>query len=199
MRHLLLLMGFALAATAAAGADTADTPAAAHTRTKRLAAKVTLDAKDEPLQKVLAAVSDQLEDQKLGKLGFTYTAGASGGAKVSVTAKDKLLSQVLDEMLKPAEFGYVVVSKAGDKTDGWLRITRGKERGYEPGKEPKDAPAAADDPDEKAAGEKLETAKKYLADKKPADAKVMLTFVVKKYPKTKAAAAAKELLDKVGK
>jgi hypothetical protein len=197
MRHVLLATGFALAVSAVIAADRADTPAAAHSRSKRLRGKITLEAKDDSLRAVLAALSEQVEDQKLGKLGFTFAPGVSPSEKVSISVKDKPLAAALDELLKTADLGYVVVSKAGDKSDGWLRITKGKERGYEAGAEPKEP--AVDDTDEQAAAEKLEAAKKYLADDKPADAKVMIRYVLKKYPSTKAAAEAKELAEKIGK
>jgi hypothetical protein len=196
MRFLLLVTGFALSTTAIA-ADSTDTPAAAQTRSKRLKARVTLEVQNESLRNVLTAFSDQIEDQRLGKLGFLFSSGASPIERVTVSIKDKPLTVALDELFKAADLGYVVVSTAGEKSDGWLRITRGKERGYEAGAEPKES--IADEADERAAGEKLEAAKKYLADNKPADAKVMIAYVLKKFPKTKAAVEAKELAEKIGK
>ena len=59
-------------------------------------------------------------------------------------------------------------------------------------KKPTD-PAAAED--EKSALTKLEAAKKLIADGKPADAKPLLKYVVKFFPKTSAATDAKKLLE----
>jgi hypothetical protein len=196
MRLLLLATGFALA-VAASAADGTDTPAAAFTRTKRLEGNVTLKLQGESLRIVFNAISDQLEEQKLGKLGFQFGAGVSPTAKVAISVKEKPLAAALDEVIKGTDLGYVVVSNAGDKSDGWLRITRGKESGYETGTEPKEP--VADEADEQAAADKLEAARNYLAENKPDDAKVVIAFVLKKYPKTKAAAEAKELAEKIGK
>ena len=51
-------------------------------------------------------------------------------------AAEKLLNDVSDKY----EFGWIVVSKENHKEDGWIIIRKsdkGKERGYEAGKEPK--------------------------------------------------------------
>jgi outer membrane biosynthesis protein TonB len=56
-------------------------------------------------------------------------------------------------------------------------------------------PAEPMDEDEKAAVVKLDAAKKLIADEKADDAKKLLKYVTKFYPKTKAAEEAKKLLD----
>lgn len=66
-----------------------------------------------------------------------------------------------------------------------------------PDPKPEPTPDPAADEDEKAAAAKLETAKKHLADKQDEDAKKLLKFVTKFYPKTKAAEEAKKLLDEI--
>lgn len=53
------------------------------------------------------------------------------------------------------------------------------------------------DEDEKAAVSKLDAAKKLIADSKGEDAKKLLKYVTKFYPKTKAAEEAKKLLDEM--
>ena len=51
---------------------------------------------------------------------------------------NKPLDVVLDELFtKVGTLGYVVVSKEGNKYDGWVLLTTGGERGYEKGTEPK--------------------------------------------------------------
>jgi len=200
MRYFIAWFGLASATLAAAGAEPVDSPAAAYTRTHRLKAKITLNIRNESVQSVLIAVCDQLEEQKYGKLTVVYGPGASVGQKVTVEARDKPLDTVLDEVFKTTGLGYVVLSKEGERSDGWLKITRGKERGYEPGTEPKELPVPAADPvKEAAATEKLDLAKKYIAEGKPDDARVMLNYVLKKYPDTKAATEAKRLVGTLGK
>lgn len=63
--------------------------------------------------------------------------------------------------------------------------------------DPKPDPDPTADEDEKTAAAKLETAKKHLADKQDEDAKKLLKFVTRFYPKTKAAEEAKKLLDEI--
>ena len=128
-------------------------------------------------------------------------------------------------MFGSLELGYIVVSKDKDRYDGWIKMVKGNARGYEPGTEPKDAPKPVDpkkpdpkpevkpdpkpevkpdpkpdrpaevDEDERAAVAKLDAAKKLIADEKADDAKKLLKYVTKFYPKTKAAEEAKKLLD----
>ena len=119
-------------------------------------------------------------------------------------------------MLKKPGLGYFVVSKDKDRYDGWIKITRGEERGWPKGQEPKDKGATAkappkaapqpsekpaDDPDkaEKAAAGKLEFARSFLKDGKIDKAKQRFQDIVTQYPNTKAAEEAKKELDKLGK
>ncbi len=225
MRRPLLAAAVAVLAglTAFAADPPKDTPGAALTRSKKLKAKVTLDAKNEPLRDVFGDVSGQLEDQKLGKLRVTNAPGVSLNQRITYACKDKPLEDALDEMLKAADLGYVVIVKDKDQNDGALKITKGTERGYEAGQEPKGAakPAAKkpDEPkkpeakpeeqkpdppkpseeDERMARIKLDVAKKLQEDGKADRAKTVLKFVVKHYPGTKAGGEAKELLEKLDK
>jgi hypothetical protein len=56
------------------------------------------------------------------------------------------VEEALDGILKQLDLGYVVVSKEKDRYDGWLRIAKGPERGYEAGHEPKGTTVAKLDP-----------------------------------------------------
>lgn len=121
----------------------------------------------------------------------------------------------LDGILKQLDLGYFVVSKDKDRYDGWIELGKGMFRGYPPGvdapkgtevvatepkkpEEPKktDPEPAGNDPDEKNAMLRLEAAKKLIADGKIDEAKPLLKFAARYFPKTKAGAEAKELLEK---
>jgi len=116
--------------------------------------------------------------------------------KITFACKDKPLDVVLDQLLTKAGsgLGYVVVSKEGDKYDGWVRLTTTGERGID-----KDAPSPAKVDEEASAAEKLALAKKLIDLGKPTAAKPVLEILVKNYPNTKAGAEAKELLEKLDK
>lgn len=206
-----------------------DTKAAEFTRTKKLKGKVTVEAKNLPLKEILDDISGQLQDLKLGPISAQYDTGISGNTRTNLSVKDVPAEEALDKLFGSLELGYIVVSKDKDRYDGWIKITKGNARGYEPGTEPKDAPkptdpkkpdpkpevkpevkpdpkpapktdpkpTEADDEDEKAAVVKLESAKKLIADEKAEDAKKLLKYVTKFYPKTKAAVEAKKLLDEM--
>lgn len=228
---LVVVLTATLAGVGSAAEPAKDTAAAEFTRTKKLKGKVSVEAKNQPFKEILADISGQLEDAKLGPISATYDIGISGNTRTDLSVKDVTAEEALDKLLGSLELGYVVVSKKGDRYDGWLKIVKGKARGYEPGTEPKDAPKPADpktpdpkpadpkptdpkpevkpdpkpadpkpaetDEDEKAATVKLESAKTLIADQKADDAKKLLKYVVKFYPKTKAAEEAKKLLDEM--
>lgn len=193
MRSIAAIVTIILMAQVTLFAEDKTTPAATYTLEKRLRVPITLDVKDQSLKAVLEAVAEQLEGKKQGRLGYIVAISAISDARIHYTCTDKPVAEVLEEILKPLALGYVVISKADDKTDGYLSIRKGTERGYEPGKEPKVSTASAED--EKAAGDKLTLAKRLIDDKKRPDAKIQLKFLMKKYPDTKAAAEAKELLE----
>jgi len=121
-------------------------------------------------------------------------------------------------MFQKNGYGYVVISKDGNAYDGTLMIKQGAERGYPLGEEPA---KTADKPKKKAdapktvakkaevakkksetdertpeqqAASKLNLAKDILMDGKKDKAKVRLEEIVEKYPDTKAATEARELL-----
>src|SRR5438270_8653309 len=148
MRRHLLGLGCLVAGVAALSAADKDTALAANTRAKKLAAKVTIDAKDQLLKEVFADVSKQLEDAGAGSLSVRYDLGVSMNQRVTFAATDVPLSEALDGLLKKNGLGYVVISKPGDRYDGWLLIKQGNERGYAAGEEPK---AKEVKPDSKAA------------------------------------------------
>ena len=173
-----------LAMTAGGFCAAADTPAAEFTRTKRLPAKVSLKAQEKPLKAVLDEISDQLESQKLGRLRFEIApaAGTSIPSTITIEVKDKPLADVL----KQIGLGFTVISGELDPKDGWLRLVKG---------DAKPAGPPATEEEERDAKLKLDTAKKAIKDGKAEDAKLLLTFIVRKYPTTSVADEAKTLLE----
>lgn len=172
-----------------------ESAAAALTRAKLLKTKVSGSFTDARLGDVLKEFAAQVEMRADAPVMWTYAAGFPFAQKVTYGCKEKPLEEALDELFtKLGELGYVVVSKDGDKYDGWVRLTTGGERGYEPGAGPK-----ASDEEEAAANQRLALAKKLVADGKPEQAKTLLLLVTKKYPHATAAREAKQLLAKIGK
>ena len=201
-----------------------DTKAAAATRTKRLQAKVSVAFDDTPFKECLEDLKSQVEAAGGGNVSFKLEPGVSMNQKVTYSAKDKTVAVVLDAIFQKLGLGYYVVSKEKDRYDGWIVIKPGKERGYAEGHEPaKEVEKAAgkEKPTEKAASKTKSAAKEKPAeegDKNEQDAARKLRLatdladagktdrareryqdIIKHYPKTKAAAEAKELLDKLKK
>jgi hypothetical protein len=171
-----------------------DTEAADRTRAKLLKAKVTVEFKGVSLRDALKELAAQADMAAGRPVMWTYTADIPAAKPVSYSCKDKPLDVVLNELLKGPGLGYVVISDAEDRRDGWVRITAGDERGY--AKAPA-KPEATDD--ESVAAERLKFAKGLIDGGKAAQAKPVLLVITKKYPTTKAAAEAKELLEKIDK
>lgn len=189
-----------------------DTQAAAKTRTK-LAVKISVEFKDQRLEECLREIADKLNDADGSMLSATYEVGVSHNQTVTHSAKDQSIADVLDGMLKKNALGYIVVSKDKDRYDGFLKITKGNERGYPAGEEPKGKAtpkeaaakakaATADKPavnEEKAASAKLEFARSLLKDGKTERAKQRFEELIKQYPQTRAADEARKELAKLAK
>jgi hypothetical protein len=167
------------------------TPAAEQTLTKALKAKVSGEFTDVRLGDVLKLWADQVDMTADLTVLWAYGEGFPYSQKVTYRCKEKSLEAALDELFKKAGgLGYVVVSKGGDRRDGWVMLTTAGERGVA-----KKATAE----EEADAEEKLALAKKLLDGGKNDQAKTVLSFVVKRYPTAKAAAEAKALLAKLEK
>ena len=174
-----------------------DTPAAERTRRQLLKTKVTVTFKGVPLREALKEFAAQVEMQAERHVMWTYTEGVPADKAISYSCKDKPLELALDELFKAYGLGYVVLSLDDQPRDGWVRITQGAERGYAAAVPP--PPPGGDDEDEKRAGTRLGVAKELIEKGKTADAKAVLMLIITKFPKSKAAAEAKELLEKLGK
>lgn len=194
----VLVAGVAAAASAAgqtpkepAKSTAKDTPAAAATRGKLLKTKVTVEFKDEAIGEILKEFAHLVNDKSDDPLLWAYGPKFPFSQKVTFAVKDQPLDVALDRLLTKAGggLGYVVVSKDGDKYDGWVRLTTTGERGFEPG--------PATDAEEATAAERLALAKRLLDAGKVGSAKPVLEIIVRTYPTAKAAAEAKELLSKL--
>jgi hypothetical protein len=111
-------------------AEENDTPKAAATR-KLLKTKVSVDYKDTTLSDVIDDIKDQVKDKSKKVLGVRVDnkGGVSNNTKFTYKADDKPLEEVLDEMLKKNDLGYIVVSQRGNAYDGTLLIVKGSARG----------------------------------------------------------------------
>jgi TolA-binding protein len=216
---LCSLLTVAVVAGPAYGQAEKDTKAAAATRAKKLQAKLTVTFDDTPLKEVLEELKSQVEAAGAGTVSFKLEPGVSMNQKITFTAKDKPLEQVLSGIFTKVGLGYYVLSKEKDRYDGWVVVKPGKERGYPEGQEPKAGaekasakdkaaakakPAAkekaeAGDKDEQAAASKLNLAKDLADNGKTEKARERYQDIIRLYPKTKAAEEARELLDKLKK
>jgi tetratricopeptide repeat protein len=180
---------------------------------EKLNTKITVDFKDTRLEDCLKEIKGMIEDPSI-----YYATGVSKNQSVTYAAKDKPAKDVLHEMFKDRGLGYIIHRKAndGDRYEGWIQIVQGDERGDEAGKKettakssaktPAKTPAKSDTPpatdeekNEKLAQSKLKQAKSFLQDGQTDDARDFCEQIVKKYPNTKAAGEAKEMLEKLKK
>jgi hypothetical protein len=135
----------ALALVLAHRAAAQDSKAAATTR-KNLQQKVSLDLKKE------IGLKDFLENELVADLDkpihfkIDNGSGVSNNMKVAYSGKNITVEKVLNDLADKYDFGYYVVSNAANnKVDGKVMIrksSKGKERGFEAGKEPKDKGAS---------------------------------------------------------
>jgi hypothetical protein len=107
----------------AAAADK-ETPAATKTRAERLKVKVTVDWKNQFLRDCLAELNSAMDDAGLGKIEFKNGTGVSMNTRMTFSAKDKPIADVLDGLLKTNDLAYEIISKKGDKADGGLMIKK---------------------------------------------------------------------------
>jgi hypothetical protein len=152
--------------SSAADKDVKDTTEAAETRAKKLTVKLKeVDYKEETLFNALEDLSNQVNDAGGGSLKFVCATGVSRNQKISYSAKNQTVAEILDGLLKKNGLGYIVLSIRDGKEknlNGWVRITMGNERGWPAGQEPKDTKKGKDDkkPEEKKPEEKKPEEKK---------------------------------------
>src|SRR5262245_47933903 len=110
-----------------------DTAKAAATR-KKLKQKVSVNWKDARL----ADIIDDIKEMVPGvSVRLDNKGGVSNNRKLTYTAKDRPLEDVLNEMFAKEGLGWYVISKEKDAYDGTIWVKIGKERGYPEGQEPK--------------------------------------------------------------
>jgi hypothetical protein len=135
LRLALVLVGCALAAQLASAQDT---KSAKLTREKLKQVIPEIDLKDIGAKAFFEEVFGDLD--KALKFKIDNTTGISNNTKLTFKAKKITVEKLLNEVSDKYEFGWIVVSKENHKEDGWIIIRKsdkGKERGYEAGKEPK--------------------------------------------------------------
>lgn len=126
-----IVCGLALAGQAAAQ----ESGAAQATR-KKLQQKVSIEAKEVGFKDFLGDLKNEMD--KPVNFKINNAAGVSNNMKVSFKGKDVAVEKVLNDLADKYDFGWYVISNASNnKVDGWVEIRKSKERGYEPGKEPK--------------------------------------------------------------
>jgi hypothetical protein len=115
-----------------------DSPSAKATRKRLLQVIPVVDLKDTRLADALKEITGDL-DKKVN-IKIHNPSGVSNNTKVTYKAKNETLEKVLDAICTQIDAGYIVVSDPKDRLDGFvvIRKGKGKERGYEFGKEPKD-------------------------------------------------------------
>jgi TolA-binding protein len=188
-----------------------DSPAAASTR-KKLDTKISVDYKDERLEDVVKDLKRQVENLSIW---LDNAGGVSNNIQITYKADDKPLAEVLDEMFKNNDLGYIIGQTKDKRYDGWLLIKKGKYRGDEeipkttakpPPKdkdqakrEDKKPPENGGDKTEQEAAVKLKYAKKLQEDGVVDKAKERYQEIIKKFPKTEAAKEAQKLLEKLNK
>jgi hypothetical protein len=136
MRYIIAIVGFiALVQPAIAQ----ESQAAKATREKLKQVIAEFDAKEVGAKAFLEDINRELD--KSINFKIDGTTGISNNTKFSFKAKKITVEKLLNELSDKYDFGWYVVSNPGNnKIDGWVIIRRsekGKERGYEAGKEPK--------------------------------------------------------------
>lgn len=173
-----LLLGLALAGGGVGAADPppSGTAAAERTRAKLLTAKVSGDFKSVALREVLKEFAHQVEEAGRPVM-WTYAPGVKASDPVTYTCKDKPLSAALKDLCDAAELAFVVLSEDDQPRDGWVWVA----------------------PPDEAKAYKLFDEARGLLKEKPADARLLLGLVGTKYPGTKSAGRAADLLKELSK
>ena len=134
---LALVVGTLIALSGLAMAK--DSKAATATR-KKLQQKVGVNEKEVGLKSFIEDLFKNTVEHEI-RFKIDNANGLSNNMKVSYSGKDVTVEKLLNDLSDKFDFGWYVYSDAGNnKEDGKVvirRISKGKERGYEAGKEPK--------------------------------------------------------------
>lgn len=130
-RLVLTCTVFALFAIPGYVSSAEDSPKAAATRKVLKTKKISVDFSDTRLEEII----EELKEKAGVKFILDSKGGVSRNSKLSYKGDNKTLEEVLNGVFEKTDLGYFIdQSKA---YDGLLKITKGGERGYEKGKEPK--------------------------------------------------------------
>ncbi len=125
MRHGTVGLIVALLVSIPALAADKESPAATKTRTERLKVKVkSVDWNNVFLRDCLAELISALDDAGLGKIQVKNAIGVSLNTRMTYSAKDKTIEEILDGLLKTNDLTYEIISKKGNKADGGLLIKK---------------------------------------------------------------------------
>lgn len=138
MSRLNVMTALLVGVSCALFASAQDSNSAKTTR-KKLQQKISVEFKEERTKDVFDQVFGEMD--KAPRFKIDNASGVSNNSKLSYKCKDKSVEKVLNELCDKLDCGWYVVSNAANnKVDGTVVIrksTKGKERGYEAGKEPK--------------------------------------------------------------
>jgi hypothetical protein len=121
-----------------------DTPAQAAVRKALKSTKMTVDWKDALMQDVAKELQEKLEEDgkvKGAKVKVdSIVTGLTQNMKVTFSAKDKPIADLLDDFCKKYALGYVILGKddpkskykAIKKADGTLLLTKGSDERGDP-------------------------------------------------------------------
>jgi hypothetical protein len=145
MTRVLTIAALALGLAIVGPAFAQESPAAVATR-KKLKQKISVDIKEQGTKAFFEEV--KLEMDKPVKFVIDNASGVSNNTKVSYKGKNVTVEKLLNDMADKNDWGWVVISNpSNNRVDGSVVIrksSKGKERGYEAGTEPKKKGAALD-------------------------------------------------------
>ncbi len=138
-RSLRIALVLAAASILAQQAAAQESKAAKATREKLKQVIDDFDTKETGTKAFFEDVNRELKQEI--KFKIDGTSGISNNTKLTYKAKKVTVEKLLNDLSDKYEFGWIVISDPGNnKVDGNILIrksTKGKERGYEAGKEPK--------------------------------------------------------------
>ena len=102
------------------------TEEAAKTKNERLKVKASVEWEKLFLYECLNDLISKIDDKDLGKIEVKYDAagGVSRNTRMTYSAKDKTIEEILNDFLSKNDMKYSIISKKGDKTDGGLLIKK---------------------------------------------------------------------------
>jgi FimV-like protein len=160
-RFLVIPLVLALLSQAVVAADKDEPKKVADTR-KKLEEKISVKWKETPLRNVM---EDLFEDETRGKIPWKSDRNAVVlNTKITYEAKDKPVSEVLNDLCKKYDLGWYVITKPDPQYQGGVYLEKSMARGYAEGQTPPDK--KDDKKDDKKPKDDRKPAKD---DKKPKD------------------------------